>query len=94
MEAVPIERQRERHKVRVGDKLLVIFADRGLADRRLLFLGHENCILVVKVRERRGVFLVRRGDPVLVTILHRGLDPGFFIVVRQHRHGGKQHETE
>jgi hypothetical protein len=31
VEAVPIDRQRERHKVRVGDKLLVILADRGLA---------------------------------------------------------------
>ena len=30
VEAVPIERQRERHKVRIGDKLLVILADRGV----------------------------------------------------------------
>ena len=49
-------------KVRVGDKLLVILADRGLAEHRLLFLGHEDRILVVKVGKRLGVFLIRRGD--------------------------------
>src|SRR5262245_14855296 len=36
VEAVPIERQRKRDKLRVGDKLLVILADRSLADLRLL----------------------------------------------------------
>jgi hypothetical protein len=93
VEAVPIERQRERHKVRVGDKLLVILADRGLAEHRLLLLGHEDRILVVKVVKRLGVFLIRRGDPLLVTILHRGLDLGF-VVVRQGRQDDKEHECE
>jgi hypothetical protein len=30
VKTVPIEPQRERHKVRIGDKLLVILADRGV----------------------------------------------------------------
>ena len=93
VEAVPIERQRERHKVRVGDELLVVIADRGLADHRLLLLGHENRILIVKVRERAGVLLVGRRDPLLVTIFHRRLDLGF-IFVRQGRQDDKQHECE
>jgi hypothetical protein len=58
VEAVPIDRQRERHKVRVGDKRPVILADRGLADRRLFLFGHENRIHVVKLKSevsrRRG----------------------------------------
>jgi hypothetical protein len=82
VEAVPIESQRERHKVRIGDKLLVILSDRGLADRGFLLLGHEDRILVVKIGERLGVFLVRRGDPLLITILHYRFDLGF-VVLRQ-----------
>jgi hypothetical protein len=30
VEAVPIKRQRERHKLRIGEELLVILADRGV----------------------------------------------------------------
>src|SRR6516225_5223124 len=39
MEAVPISRERERDKVRVGEEVLVILADRGLPEYRLLLLG-------------------------------------------------------
>jgi hypothetical protein len=74
LEAIPIERQCERHKVRVDDELLVPFTDRGLADQGLLFGGQEVRILVIKVGERCRVFLVFGGNPFLVAILDRGLD--------------------
>ena len=87
VEAVRFERRRERHKVRVGDELLVILADRRLADHGFLLLRHQDRVFVVKIGERLGVFLVRRGDPLLITILHHRFDLGF-VVLRQGRQDG------
>ena len=77
----------------VGEKFLVILADGGLAEHRLLRLGHEDRVLVVKIDHRGGVFLISRSEPFLVTILYRGLDLAFFLL-RHGRHRQKQHERE
>ena len=94
MEAVPVSRKRERDKLWVGEEALVILADRSLPEYRLLLLRQKDRLLVVKVRDRGGVFLVLRCEPLLITILHRGLDLGFVVILRQHGQGEKQHECE
>ena len=83
VKAVPIELESERHKVRVGRLLLVEFADRGFTEHELFPLGHKDRILVVKIGDRGGVFLVLRGEPLLVTVFNRGFDPGVLIVLRE-----------
>src|SRR6476660_2273707 len=57
VEAVPIQRQRERHKVRVGNKLLVILANRCLTEHWLLLLGHEDRILSYRAVSAAPSFL-------------------------------------
>src|SRR5215831_4452147 len=93
VEALRIDRLRERHIVRVGEELLVPLADRSLAEHGLLPRWHQDRIVVVEVGERRRVFLVRRGDPLLVTILNRSLDVGL-VFLRQGRQHDKAYECE